>query len=92
MIRSFGVINVKDWSCIAILITSGTGLLQLMESKRLFGDSGAGAARGTAGTAPGAGSNAGSIAGTTGTVGGSTSIGFGTDAVSDIYFEVRSFL
>jgi hypothetical protein len=86
MIRSFGVINVKDWSCIAILITSGTGLLQLMESKRPFGDSAAGAATGAGGsTAGGAGSNA-------GTIGGSTSIGFGTDAVSDIYFEVRSFL
>jgi hypothetical protein len=90
MIRSFGVINVKDWSCMAILITSGTGLLQLMESKRPFGDSaagGAGAATGAGGsTAGGAGSNA-------GTTGGSTSIGFGTDAVSsDIYFEVRSFL
>jgi hypothetical protein len=87
MIRSFGVINVKDWSCIAILITSGTGLLQLMESKRLFGDSAAGAGAGGS-TAGGAGSNAGGA----GTVGGSTSIGFGTDAVSDIYFEVRSFL
>jgi hypothetical protein len=88
MIRSFGVINVKDWSCMAILITSGTGLLQLMESKRLFGDSAAGGAATGAGgsTAGGAGSNA-------GTIGGSTSIGFGTDAVSsDIYFEVRSFL